>query len=840
MIRYFLKVFSNHFRQGRTLFLLSVFGVALGVASVLSIQIINHNAIGAFSAGIEAVSGEADLSVLSSTHTFSENLYPEVLSLAGVSAAWPLYRIDVSLADRKNFFLEIIGVDFLTTTLLPWSDSEEDFSKVLFHPWVAVNPSLAQEMGWSVGDSITVSSGSQKADLTIGALVDFQKISPLASRKLAVMDIGQIQALLGVRGQIHQVDIQLQEGVDRGEAARQLRTKLGPSVRVVTPQQREQQAANLMNAFRLNLTALSLISLFVGVFLVHTTTQAGLVRRRSEFGLLRSLGATRGQVLGIILAEVITLGLLGVLLGLPLGYWVAQANVDMVSSTLTNLYLLDEIESLQIPSWFFALAIAIGIGAAAAGALLPALDMSRRDTKSLMTAFTLHEKAHTLAAPLFTAGCSIVAMTGIWFWLMGGTWKPAGFALAVVLLIAFPLLTPLLVKKVCERIKSGGFGFRYSLKSLVIRLQTTSFAVACLGIAVSMLVGITLMIGSFRKTVEVWVDTTVRADVYITTESWRAEPGATLDNALVSDLSTHPGVISVDRLRRLLLWTDNTRISIGGVDIRPIDNDQSRFPLLKGDRRQVLNRVRKEGAVLISEPLARKSGLDVGHQLKMNGPHGVVQFPIAGIYYDYSSELGSATMDLSTMNAHFGTGPINSLSLYLERGRDPEKVVNEIQSRFSDRPLRVRSNRHLREEIFTIFDQTFAVVRILQAMSLLIAVCGITLTLLVLARERVSELALYRALGASRAQIFRVFMGKGLAMGILGLAMGILGGIILAAILIFVINRTYFGWTIQVYWPGWSILKQVVTILGAALVASLYPALRASKVPATELSRDDI
>ena len=119
MIRYFLKVFSNHFRQGRTLFLLSVFGVALGVASVLSIQIINHNAIGAFSAGIEAVSGEADLSVLSSTHTFSENLYPEVLSLAGVSAAWPLYRIDVSLADRKNFFLEIIGVDFLTTTLLP-------------------------------------------------------------------------------------------------------------------------------------------------------------------------------------------------------------------------------------------------------------------------------------------------------------------------------------------------------------------------------------------------------------------------------------------------------------------------------------------------------------------------------------------------------------------------------------------------------------------------------------------------------------------------------------------------------------------------------------------------
>ena len=197
-------------------------------------------------------------------------------------------------------------------------------------------------------------------------------------------------------------------------------------------------------------------------------------------------------------------------------------------------------------------------------------------------------------------------------------------------------------------------------------------------------------------------------------------------------------------------------------------------------------------------------------------------------------------MDLSVMGEIFGAGPINSLSLYLEEGRDPERVVDEIKARFPDIPLRIRSNQRLREEIFEIFDQTFAVVWILQMMSLLIAVCGIMLTLLVLARERISELALYQALGASRLQIFRLFVGKGLGMGLIALGLGSAGGIVLAAILIFVINRTYFGWTIRVYWPGWPVLQQLATILTAALLASLYPALRASKTPAAELSRDDL
>ena len=841
MIRYFLRATGAHLAKAPSLFLLTVFGVALGVASVLAIQIINRNAIGAFSAGLRAISGEADLSVLGQTTTFDENLYPEVLGVEGVAAAWPLYQVDVALAERELFFLQIYGVDLFSPVRPPWSTSGEDLSRAVSQlGWLAVTPALAQEMGWREGDSIQVTSGTRRVDLVIGALVDFQRMSPLASSKLAVMDIAQAQGLLGTAGRIHQIDIQMREGGDREELRSRLQERLGPSVQVVTPEQREKQAADLMGAFRLNLTALSLISLFVGLFLVYTSTQASLLRRRTEFGLLRSMGATSDQVLGLILGEVVLLGALGVLLGLPLGYWVARGNVEMVSSTLTNLYLLEEIESLGLPFSLYVLAACVGVGGAIAGALLPALGMSRRDSKSLLSVVTLHEKVSSASLPLFIAGWLLLVVTGTWFWLWGQAFKPAGFVLAVAILLSLPLLTPFLIRKLCARIAVRGFNLAYALKTLSTELQNTSFASSSLAIAVSMLLGITLMIGSFRETVQLWVQTTVQADIYITTPSWRADPEATMDAELVAQMAAHPGVRSSEELRRIMVSTRDKRISVGGVEMALAAAGESRFPLLEGDRLEVLKQLKEQGAVVISEPLARKSGLEVGDRLALDAPQGRTEFPIAGIYYDYSSEVGSAAMDLATMNEHFGPAPINSLSLYLEADREPEQVIDELKARFPEVPLRMRSNQHLREEIFEIFDQTFSVVRILQVMSLLIAVCGIMLTLLVLARERISELALYRALGASRLQIFRVFVGKGLGMGLIGLTMGTAGGTALAAILIYIINRVYFGWTIQAYWPGWSLLGQYATILAAALVASLYPALRASNTPATELSRDDV
>jgi len=839
MIRYFLGALVSHFRTGRSLYLLTVFGVALGVASVLSIQVINQNALAAFRGSVEAVSGGADFSVLGRTPAFPERIYSEVLSEPGVAAAWPLFRVEVAIPEEEAFFLEVLGVDFFAPMQIPLREANADLSKALSQPgWVAVSPWLAAERGLDVGRSLEVASGSNRVRLTVGALVDFQSLSPLASPKMVVMDIAQAQSLLGRRGQIHQIDVQVAEGESETEVMERLRAKLGPALQIVTPEARERQATGLMAAFRLNLTALSLISLFVGLFLVYSSTQASLIRRRAEFGLLRSIGSTPRQVFALIVGEVIILGALGVVLGLPLGYWVAESSVDKVSATLSNLYLLEEISSLQVPLRLFGLAGLVGIGGAFAGAVVPALDLSRRDTRSLLSAFTLHEKIGSVAKGLFGIGVCAILLPLTWYRIWGEMWQHSGFVLGIGLLIGIPLLSPLLVQQACGRVRVRRFGFGYSLKSLGLQLQTTSIAVASLAVAVSMLIGITLMIGSFRKTLEVWVATSIQADIYITPQSWRGKGAeSTLEPDLVRAIGAHPGVEAVDRLRGFLGYTGEQRISVAGVEMGLLGGEP-RFPLLEGEPSDVFKQVHAGGKVLVGETLARKQGLAVGDGLPLYGPEGELSLEIAGVYYDYSTEGGVAVMDLATMERHFGPGEVNSVALYLESGRDPERVVDELKAQFPKAPLLIRSNRRLRAEISRVFEETFAVTRILQLMSLAIATCGVALMLLVLARERVSELALYRALGASRRQLFNIFVWKGFGMGSLGLGLGLLGGLALAGVLIFVINRAYFGWTIQVYWPWRDLLQEVGSILGASLIASLYPALRASQTPAEELRRD--
>ena len=842
MLRYLLSSAASHFRAGRSLFLLTVLGVALGVASVLSIQIINRNAVAAFEGSMQAVSGDADLTVLGRNPTLPESIYPRLLAHEGVAAAWPLYRVTVAVAGYEQLFLDVIGLDFFAPVQVPFQGGDADLEGALGEPgWAAFTPVLAKQMGWSVGDSVRVFSGSDAVWLRVGALVDFQQISPVASPKMVVMDIAQAQHLLGRRGQVQQFDVVVRDDWPVERVRDELEWQLGAGVQVVTPEQRRRQTEGLLAAFRLNLTALSLISLFVGLFLVYSSTQASLVRRRSEFGLLRSLGATRGQVFGLIAIEVAILGSLGVMLGVPLGYWGAETNIAVVSTALTNLYQLDEISAMELPASLFGLAALIGVGGALAGAAIPALDMSRRDPRSLLAAFTLHERISSLANRLALGGAALLAATGAWYFTTGHTWQHAGFVLGFSLLVTLPLLTPVVVRTATGWVRVRSFGPGFGLRNLGARLQITAFAVAALGVAVSMLVGITMLVGSFRDTLEVWIANTVQADIYVSPASWRGRGDeAFLDVELVAALARHPGVRALDRLRGFVGHTQgDDRITLAGIDMG-LPGGETRFELLQGDVSAAYEAVHRGGGVLVGETLARKQNLWTGDQVVVYTAAGPTSFPIAGVYYDYNAQGGAVFMDLSTMDRHWGPSDINSVAVYLEPGIDADGVIDQLRAELPLAALEMRSNRRLRQEAMEIFDQTFAITRLLQLIGLLIAVCGITLMLLVLGREQLPELALYRSIGATRRQIFGLFVGKGLGMGLMGLTMGAVGGTALAMVLIFVINRAYFGWTIQVHWPWVALAEQGLTILAATVIASLYPAAKASRTAAAELRREDV
>jgi putative ABC transport system permease protein len=837
VIRYARKALGAHLRAAPLLFGLAVLGVALGVAAVLSILVLNRGALAAFEGTLRAVSGDADVAVLPRSGLLDERVLPAVLAEPGVASAHPLVRADLPL-DGRGVRLELVGADLLAPLRPGAALPEGALAGALGTPgWIALSAPLARELGAGEGARLAASYGTRRIPLVVGAIVDLSRSSPGAPPRLALMDLARAQDALGLAGRLSEIAVRAAEGTDPGALAARLEARLGAAARVATTGERRDEAAGLLAAFRLNLTALSAVSLLVGGFLVHAATSAALVRRREELGVLRAVGATRGQVVGIVLADAALLGAVGSALGVPLGWAVARANLSAVSATLQNLYLLEAVERVEVPPSLVAAALAVGVAGALGGAIVPALDAAREDPRALLATLTLHEPARSRAGKLFAAAVGVLAAAAALVAAAGRAWRPGGFVAALAVLAAIALATPLALSAAARAARPRRLAAAYGVRSLAAHLRTTALSAAALAVAASLAGGIATMVGSFRSTVASWLEQTLSADVYVTTLSWRrgglAPPIAP---AVVARLAAAPEVVAVDRLRQLAGRSAGRRVTVAGFDAEA-PGAEARLRFVEEDPSVAIARVR-EGAAIVSEPLSRKAGLQVGDEVPVDTPGGEVRLPVAGVYADYGAESGAVMVSLATLGRLYGEAPPTNVALRLRAGADVDAVVERLRREHSGDALLVRSNARLRAEAMALFEQTFAVTRLLQATSLLIAVVGVALSLLVLARERAAEAALYRALGATRGQIFSVFLGRGLGIAATGVALGLAGGAGLAATLVGLVNPAWFGWSFPIEWPWRALAGQSAALVAAAAAASLYPALRASATPATELSRD--
>ena len=836
-----------HLHKGRLLTVLTVLGVALGVAAVLSVQILNSSSLAAFRGGVRAVSGDADLTVTGRGPDLPVSALATVLADPDVAAAWPLVRLRATLAGDAAAGFEVLGVDPFSPVdrdalaaaapaLNAGAGTADPMRLLARTGWAATSVEAAARHGWAEGDTVRLGVGSRTVTLVLSAVLDVKAVAPFAPSSLLLVDLAEAQRLRRRPDVFSQIDLALAPGADLEAASARLQEALGPLARVRTPGQREQDTASLTEAFRMNLSALSLVSVFVGVFLVVSTVQASLVRRRTEFGVLRAHGATRGEVLRLILLEAGVLGLLGVAAGVPLGWLTARANLHLVDAALTNIYMLDGLERLRVPWHQIALAALTGAGGAALGALVPALDVAKREPRDLLRRFTAPEGASRAAPRLAAAGLALVGAALTWFGIWGRDLRWAGFVLGLALLLGVVLLTPEVVRRLGALARPRRFGPLLGLRNLAVRLNTTSFAVAALGVAVSMLVSVTLLIAGFRDTLISWLDAAVPADVYVTAESWaRAGPDAGLDPVVVASLLADPDVRAHAVLRQVMTEAAGREVAFNGVEAV---GAEALPPLRDGDP-ATLRASLADGAVAVTEPFARKTGLGVGDRVTVITPSGAADLSIAAVTYDYSSEHGALYAHRATVDRLFGPGELHSLALFLRPGAAPEAVAERLRTAWSGHPLEFRANAELRTEVLGIFDQTFAVTRLLQGTALLIAVAGIALTLLIRARERGAELALYRALGATPAQVFRLVLGEGVGIGALGLALGLGGGVGLALLLVHVINPAWFGWTLQQSWPLGRLAGQALLILVAAGLAAVEPARRCGRALARELTLDD-
>ncbi|MGZ5513075.1 MAG: ABC transporter permease, partial [Chthoniobacterales bacterium] len=404
--------------QHPLLAVLNVASVALGVAVYLAIQIANGSANRAFAATIDIVAGKADLQITRAAKGLPEEIFPAVAHCRGIAAATPLVRGLVTLPDLPGEYLHVLGVDiftneaFRTFELTDFRAGQFDVQRWLGQSdAIAITEEFARQHHLKSGDRLRVQLNGADRELTVGFILQANRIS--IDPHFAAMDIGWAQELFARRGSLSAIQLRLTNAAERESVIADLRAVVPVDATISTPAQRGEQVENMLRAFQLNLTAMSLVSLLVGMFLIYNTVSASVVRRRHEIGILRSLGTTRREIRALFLGEPLVLGTIGTLLGLVGGVYLARGLVGTVSETISSLYVLLSMREIALAPKMFLSAAGAGLFSVLLAAWLPARAAARMDPVQALRAGTIIEQSANLSRAWFWFGLLVISLAAL-------------------------------------------------------------------------------------------------------------------------------------------------------------------------------------------------------------------------------------------------------------------------------------------------------------------------------------------------------------------------------------------------------------------------------------------
>lgn len=830
-----------------------VLGIALGVAVVVSIDIAGASASKAFTLSTETVAGKATHQVIGGVKGVDEQVYVDLRRHDIVDQAAPVISEIVTSPQLGNLPMQLLGIDPFADapfrSFLGFSNTDNLPDLARFMPFftrpgaVLLSQTVVDRFGLVPGGELSlIVGGYTRKAYIVGILDPGDALSQRTLDGLIISDISTAQEFTGMIGRLSRIDL-IVPSKDTWMVER-LSAWLPPEHQVVSSVASSSSIQQMTAAFQLNLSALSLLALVVGLFLIYNTMTFSVVQRRTMFGTLRCLGVTRLEVFFLVVGEAFLVGVFGGALGITLGIALGQYTVGMVTQTVNDLYFTTTVRDVGVSTGSLVKGGILAILASVLTAALPAWEAASVPPRAALMRSGLESKFRRSIWTIGVAGLAS-GLLGVALFLLPSRSLGVGFGGTFLVVVGFALLSSValvLLMRGIVPVTGWLFGFigRMAPRNLVNALSRTSVAVAALMVAVAVTIGVGLMIDSFRGTVVLWLEQTLQSDVYVSVLSFNAtRASAAIDPQVIETIRSFPGIERVDTLRSITAASPSGPVHLSATENPNLGNERI-FLSLSVNQNQVWEAM-QSGAVLISEPMANRLGMKrAGGEIELLTAVDHTSFPIIGIYADYASSEGAVLMSLDNYRANWRDNSLTALGLKLVPGVDPDTVAQELQTAFFGiQTLSIRPNLALRQDVMEVFDRTFAITMALRFQAIVVAFIGILNALMLLQFEKQREVGILRALGLTGRQLWQMVMVE---TGLMGLAAGLFSlpaGYALSLILVYVINRRSFGWTLQMVATPEIFLQALGVALVAALAAGIYPAFKMSRLPAAEVIRNE-
>jgi putative ABC transport system permease protein len=833
-------------------FVTTVVGVAAGIAAVVATISASQAAVASLREGVAEVAGRARLEVTAPAGV-PEDLLGRLRPLSGDALVVPVIE-EIALVPALGDAVRVLGVDLLVDAHVRTLELSAEggtpmavAARMLSGRGVLVPASLAKRLTLRVGDDLAVSVRARRETFTVAGIFTPKRFASAWDRVL-IVDVALAQEMFGRQGRIDRIELVPRGGVSEAALAADARDLLPPEVRVEAPAERGAESSRMVRALQFNLTALSGVSLFVGTVLVATTLATSVVQRRTVLAIARSLGASRSQLAAAVLAEALAIGVLGGALGVAGGLFGARAALASVRSTVAAAVRGVPATTIQLTPSLAAVGLLVGVLVSLAAAALPLVEAVETPPVQGLAGehpSFLRRPSRRRAVLLATAcvvAAAALARAPAWHDLPVAALLASLALLGALLVSASPVLDAL-ARRIAGPLMRGTTAtpLRLAVAALAAGRRRASWAAGAVGVAVALAVGIGTMVHSFRATVVDWANQGMRADVWVRplAASTGVQVGR-LDPEVVHIAERLFGTAVIDPFHTAQAYMRGQPVTLGAGVFAVVARRGGVTFRGSRDSRDVFAAALRNHAAVINEPFANRFGVKEGDTIRLRVPGGELERPVEAVFFDYSHQQGMVVIDRNDFLRIYPDDGPSELALFLPPGADPAAARDELLAALGGRFLvEALLNRELRAEVVSIFDRTFAITRALQAVAAAVAVLAVLTVLFALLGERRRDLALLRAVGASRAQVAAVVAAQAALLGLTGTAGGLAVGLAIGLVLVKVVNLQSFGWTLRFLPPWPALVATALLVTVACLVAGLAPALAAARMHPSEDLREE-